>query len=1069
MIEPDDDTNIDRDGETELDTFADTPLPTEQFEFERAGAVIGRYKLAEKLGEGGFGSVWMAEQEEPIVRKVALKIIKLGMDTKEVIARFEAERQALALMDHPHIAKVLDAGATESGRPFFVMELVEGTPITAFADENKLDTKARLRLFNEVCAAIQHAHQKGIIHRDLKPSNILVTRGDDHPVPKVIDFGIAKATEQSLTERTLQTRVEQIIGTPAYMSPEQASRSTVDIDTRSDIYSLGVLLYELLTGKPPFDAKTLREAGYEEIRRMIREDDPPRPSTRLGSFTDHELDTLTTTHLTTPEKLGRILRGDLDWIVMKAIEKERARRYDSADAFAEDIRRFLRSEPVSAAAPSVSYRLSRYLTRNRTPVTIGSLFALLLIVGSTVSIRQAIRATDAEGRAELRATEQAREADKAKRAVTMMQTIFESADPDRVRDPDYTVNELLDDFTAGVDWEELAQEPEIEIVMRSTIAQAYLNLGRFPEAAAHGEREVELGKSIWGEQSADLADSMARLAYAYRVQNEPEKGEQQYRTSLAIRRAIFGEEHAAVAQSLAGLAAILTDQNKLDEAGPLHEQALEMRKRLLDEDHADITDSLTEYAAYLRARGDLAEAEEIERQALTRTEKEPDVHLRAKGLLLFNLAQTLENQGRLGEAEAKYREVAAMAKEHLGPKNPFRGPPMLGLGRVLQAQNRLEEAEAVLRETLTLGESVPGEEHILVTITRSTLASVLFQRGQTQEAETLFLKSLEIIRKLEGDETPGLDDLINSIAEILRGNQKFDEAGKLHREALALRRKLFGEKHEKTAISLNNVGIVHQDLNELAEAETHYRQAVEILSTLESPAPDVVRVIGSNLIYSLQLQGKDGEIAAAERDLSPLVEKHNQSILKRAGEIAQIVVPPDSNWRWLHPVDGIDPAEKTPDFHQAFFHPDFDDSAWNSGADSPGPKGGFAYGEADFEGVDIGQPAPGNRHCAYFRLKFTTTAELANLELRLRRDDGVIVYLNGREVVRNNVALGPEGYRLAAIDPISWLDENYVHRHPIRGPLAAGEHTLAISVHNRGDGSSDLRVAEITLVALDSD
>jgi len=365
---------------------------------EQEGQWIGRYRLLQRIGEGGFGSVWMAEQSEPVRRKVALKIIKLGMDTGQVIARFEAERQALALMDHPNIAKVLDAGATAAGRPYFVMELVKGKPVTQFCNEWKLDTEQRLLLFGEICSAINHAHQKGIIHRDIKPSNILVTLHGDRPVPMVIDFGIAKATELKLTEKTLFTRYDQFIGTPAYMSPEQVGLSGLDIDTRSDIYSLGVLLYELLAGSPPFDPKTLISAGFDEMRRIILEVDPPRPSLRVSTGAREESARIQAQLGAHPQRLGRLLKGELDWIVMKALEKDRSRRYETANALAEDINRYLVNEPVLAAAPSATYRFRKFAGRNKVALGVSLFITAVLIVASTVSSWQAVRATRAERR-----------------------------------------------------------------------------------------------------------------------------------------------------------------------------------------------------------------------------------------------------------------------------------------------------------------------------------------------------------------------------------------------------------------------------------------------------------------------------------------------------------------------------------------------------------------------------------------------------------------------------------------------------------------------------------------------
>ena len=380
-------------------TMDDSPLT------EGPGTIIGPYKLLEKIGEGGMASVYMAEQERPISRKVALKVIKLGMDTKQVIARFEAERQALAMMDHPNIARVLDAGATETGRPYFVMELVRGVSITEYCDKNKLDTRERLDLFTPVCNAVQHAHQKGIIHRDIKPTNVMVTLHDGTPVPKVIDFGIAKAINQRLTEKTLFTRYAVMIGTPAYMSPEQAEMSELGIDTRTDIYSLGVLLYELITGATPFSEEELREAGYIEMQRIICEEEPAKPSTKLSTLGE-ELTDIAEHRRTNPDLLAKLVSGDLDWIVMKSLEKDRTRRYDTATELSADVGRHLNSEPVQAAAPSVSYRLRKFVRRHRTAVAAGLLVAAALVVGLSLATVGFVQASREQARTE-RALQQA--------------------------------------------------------------------------------------------------------------------------------------------------------------------------------------------------------------------------------------------------------------------------------------------------------------------------------------------------------------------------------------------------------------------------------------------------------------------------------------------------------------------------------------------------------------------------------------------------------------------------------------------------------------------------------------
>jgi signal transduction histidine kinase len=386
---------------------------------ERAGTQIGPYKLLQQIGEGGFGVVFMAEQTEPVRRRVALKVIKPGMDTRQVIARFEAERQALAVMDHPNIARVLDAGTTESGRPYFVMELVRGTPITAYCDENNLPVSERLWLFTSVCQAIQHAHTKGIIHRDIKPSNVLVTRLDGQPVVKVIDFGVAKAMGQQLTDKTLFTNFAQMIGTPLYMSPEQAELSSTDIDTRSDIYSLGVLLYELLTGSTPVSKEQLQRAAFDEIRRIIREDEPPRPSNRIS--TAESAPSIAAHRHTEPAKLARLVRGELDWIAMKALEKDRSRRYETANGFAADVLHYLADEPVLACPPSVGYRLWKFARRNKVVLATAAVVSFVvllvlvnltvatalivvaaLVLGIALSTSQAIRAIRAEKLAQTR-------------------------------------------------------------------------------------------------------------------------------------------------------------------------------------------------------------------------------------------------------------------------------------------------------------------------------------------------------------------------------------------------------------------------------------------------------------------------------------------------------------------------------------------------------------------------------------------------------------------------------------------------------------------------------------------
>jgi serine/threonine protein kinase len=477
------------------------------------GDRIGRYKLLQQIGEGGCGAVYMAGQEEPVRRRVALKVIKLGMDTKEVIARFEAERQALALMDHPNIARVFDGGATDTGRPYFVMELVRGVPITKFCDEHNFPTEKRLELFTQVCHAVQHAHQKGIIHRDLKPSNILVTVNDAEPVPKVIDFGIAKATQGRLTDQTLFTAFEQFIGTPAYMSPEQAEMTSLDVDTRSDIYSLGVLLYELLMGRAPFDPKTLIAAGFDEVRRIIREVDPPRPSTRLSTLTDVDRATIAKQRGLEPAQLSKLLSGDLDWIVMRCLEKDRRRRYETANGLALDVKRYLRDEPVLARPPGNIYRFQKLVRRNKAVfgATAGALAALL--AGTVISIAQAVRAARAENAANEEASVSRAVSDFLTEDFLTQVGAKKQAEFGYTPNPRLTVREALDRAAGSVS-DRFKRQPLAEAAVRTAIARAYMELGENRLALPHIERAFAVHKDLLGDENPVTLTTMHKLANA---------------------------------------------------------------------------------------------------------------------------------------------------------------------------------------------------------------------------------------------------------------------------------------------------------------------------------------------------------------------------------------------------------------------------------------------------------------------------------------------------------------------------------------------------------------------------
>jgi eukaryotic-like serine/threonine-protein kinase len=692
---------------------------------EKPGDRIGRYKLLQEIGEGGFGMVYMAEQEEPVRRRVALKIIKLGMDTKQVIARFEAERQALALMDHPNIAKALDAGATESGRPYFVMELVKGERITEYCDKNNLSTRERLDLFVHICHAIQHAHQKGIIHRDIKPSNILVTMHDGVPVPKVIDFGIAKATEQRLTEKTLFTALEQMIGTPAYMSPEQAEMTGIDIDTRSDIYSLGVLLYELLTGKTPFDAKELLAHGVDEMRRTIREQEPRRPSTRLTTMLDGELTTTAKRRQTDAPKLVHLVRGDLDWIVMKCLEKVRGRRYETANGLAMDIQRHLAQEPVLARPPSTAYRLQKLVRRNKGAfAAVGAVVAALLI-GLGLSTWLYLR-EKAERQVAQAAEKKAEAAEKEAQAARLSEAQLRS-ETEAVRK------------TAG---DEAAQLHD---------AVKLLNFGRtnLDQAENYYRQTLQMQRKLIGNDSPDVMTTLMGLAQVLRQEDKEPEAVAAQREAVDLERKLPGTDDTALANSLGNLGLMLQSDGKSAEAEQAFRESLAQLRRLAATgpagEHSSLGVVLHHLAMVLQDQKALPEARSLADEAALLYQRHPDWPANEKqhalqvlGNILAELHAT--DYGALASYESLARERLADDQKQW-PNDPAQWKNSSeSLAALLNTEHKYTEADQVLENLLprsTMSQSQRAEA-------LAARANIRAQNGRWREAAADYASLIEL-------------------------------------------------------------------------------------------------------------------------------------------------------------------------------------------------------------------------------------------------------------------------------------------------------------------------------------
>jgi len=753
-----------------------------------AASQIGPYRLLQVLGEGGMGEVWLAEQTKPIHRTVALKLIKTGMDTKAVVARFESERQALALMDHPNIARVFDAGATPEGRPYFVMEYVPGLPITEYCDKHRLTIAERLELFIQVCEGVQHAHQKAIIHRDLKPSNVLVVEQDNKAVPKIIDFGLAKATAQRLTDKTMFTEIGMMLGTPEYMSPEQADQAEQNIDTRTDVYSLGIILYQLLVGMLPFEGQAARPGTLDAILRMIREQEPPKPSTKIRSLGDAS-NALAEKRQEEPRLFARHLRGELDWITMRALEKDRARRYSSPAELGADIRRHLNDEPVLAGPPTTMYRASKFVRRHRFGVISAGTVLLLLIAFAAAMALQARRIAKERDRAN-------RQAEVAQRVTNFMTNMFKVSDPSAARGNTITAREILDKGSAQIE-AGLSQDPEVQAQMMYVMGDVYQNLGLYPHSQALLQQSLEIRQRVLGPENPDTLQSMHALAFALERQGRYQEAEKLDRQAIAAEQRVLGPEHPRTLATTNVLAIVLRSEGHYADAEKLNRQTLEAEKRVLGPEHLNTLGTMQ------------------------------------------NLAGDLDDQGKYSDAEKLYRETLEVRRRVLGPEDPKTLDTMNDLGTVLNAEGRYAEAEKLDRETLDIRGRILGPEHPSTLTVMNNLAAVLQSEGHFAEAEKLNRETIEIERRVLGPEHPDTLSSMTNLSGNLTSEGRDAEAEKLDREAFEIQKRVLGPEHPSTLLTMNNLASDLAKTHQYAEAEKVMKETLEIQRRVIGPdSPD---------------------------------------------------------------------------------------------------------------------------------------------------------------------------------------------------------------------------------------
>ena len=771
---------------------------------------IGPYRILDVLGEGGMATVYLAEQTEPVKRRVALKILKAGMDSKQVVARFESERQALAILDHPNIAKIFDGGIAESGRPYFVMEHVKGVPITDYCDDQRVGNKKRIELFIRVCSAVQHAHLKGLIHRDIKPSNILVGVVDGKPQPKIIDFGIAKATTTTLSEATLYTRVGQIIGTPAYMSPEQAGVTGLDIDSRADIYSLGVVLYELLVGSLPLDLSPNDQA----MQMALKEKDPPKPSTRFSELGDSQVE-IARVRNTEPTALRSQLQGDLDWVVMRAMEKDRTRRYETVNALAMECKRYLDREPVLARPPSPGYLLNRFVQRNKLTVAAGTLAFIAIIAGAAAAGFGYLRATEAERTAR-------EEAETASQVADFMVDLFQVSDPGEARGNSVTAREVLDRGAAQIN-EDADIEPAIKARLLLTIGRVYQELGLYEPAAESLQQALEIERSLGNGNELRLASVLNENGILRGELGDFDGARDFYLEALALRRSVLDEPHIDIVLSLRSVGVTYWRQDQLQRALEITLEARHMFDKL-NEPHPVVAMSLNNNLANVYSyMGRYEDAEPLLRDILAaRYERLGENHLQT-GFAHDNLAITLYYMGKKEEAEPHYRKALAILIGVYGEEHPEVAQTQANVASFLIDQGELEEAEALLISARDTLQTTVGPDYYMVADVQYLLADISLKRKEHGQALEYVQQSLGTYERgtLENSHVKVVGTRVLE-AEILLANEQFDEAEtKLKALEGSIDREVHGEEYEDV------LSLVEELFTQLGNPElaTEYRNA----------------------------------------------------------------------------------------------------------------------------------------------------------------------------------------------------------------------------------------------------